>query len=81
MGRLRKYCSAQPWYDYIGVPQRLRKEYDKENKPWSKYSENCIHRGEDFFCVLDGGYCPETQPKCPNFRKQKSGVGKEKEGK
>ena len=32
MGRKRKYCSAQPYLDYIGVTDRERKEWANENK-------------------------------------------------
>ena len=32
MGSKRKYCSAQPYLDYIGVSERERKEWNKEVK-------------------------------------------------
>lgn len=40
MSRRRKYCSCQPWYDFIGVPQRLRREYDEEILKKKKGSGN-----------------------------------------
>jgi len=66
MGRKHKYCSAQPYYDYIGVPEHLRREYDNA----SQDKDDCIHRARDWFCTLDGGYCGskyQVGMVCPNY--------------
>jgi hypothetical protein len=63
MSRKRKYCSAQPYLDYIGVPEKERRKL--------KYSDNCKHRGKDFLCTIDNAYCPESQPPCKHYEWKK----------
>jgi len=36
MGRRRKYCSYQPYLDYIGVSERERREWNKEEEEQEK---------------------------------------------
>lgn len=36
MSRRRKHCSAQPYLDYIGVSEKERKEWNKEEELRSK---------------------------------------------
>ena len=36
MGRQRKYCSYQPYLDYIGFSERERREWNKEEEEQEK---------------------------------------------
>ena len=79
MGR-RKYCSYQPYLDYIGVSMRERKE-------WGKIKEmECIgcHKSFDASLLknrckvivqsrtgkISHSYIPETWDICPDCRKK-----------
>ena len=77
MGR-RKYCSYQPYLDYIGVSMRERKELNK--KPLKLL--HCIGCGKQFDENLLKDRCkvtvkgsihdfiPETWDICPDCRKK-----------
>lgn len=68
----RKYCSAQPYLDYIGVSMRERKEWNKELE--------CIGCGKKFSAdslenraivtTEKASYTPETWDICPDCRKK-----------
>ncbi|MBA7702802.1 hypothetical protein ES703_111576 [subsurface metagenome] len=54
MGRRRKYCSAQPYLDHIGVSERERKEWSKEDemKTMAEKLKDAKKRNPDAYKII-----------------------------
>lgn len=72
MGRRRKYCSAQPYLDYIGVPEKERKKGHEEEKLecavcWREIDKGSL-KSRMKITVGKISYIPETWDICSECR-------------
>jgi len=76
MSRRRKYCSAQPYLDYIGVSERERKEWNKEKEELEcatcgRKIEKDSLKSRIKVTVGKTSYIPETWDICSDCRELK----------